>query len=693
MLSRLLRPRVVAVLILVFQLAIATRSHALPATPVLSIDGLGKGAAPIDGLWQFHTGDNLAWASPSVADNDRSAGWEQITTNKSWGEQGHPAYTGFAWYRKHIHLTTAPNTPADVAMLIQHVDNVYEIYWNGILVGHQGHMPPGPSFAYNPPMQTFGLGPIRDGVLAVRVWKCPLLSFDNEKLGGFYSPPRIGSPEAIAAIKAQSDYAWLRSRQYNFGLRALNALGMVLSLLAWFRNRSQRVLLALAGFSGAPVIMLLLVGLRIPFDFFFAIGWLQPVLSIADISLWFLLLYLLKLDESPRLARFTFWLAIVNVASTSLDGLLSGLDWENPLFIGWIQGADALLTAIFTTAEIYPLVLVAFALRKKLDFTRWLVAGTACLAGMLSVIRIAVQQGSRYTHWTLAEKISSPLFNIYGNVFTAQVLADTLLLIAIIYAVYRYVQDSARLHSTMEQEFKSAQELQRILIPENLPELPGFAFTSAYRPAHEVGGDFFQIIPLEGKHTGSTLVLLGDVSGKGLKAAMTVSLIVGAARTLAKFVPQPAEILHELNQRLCGRLSGGFVTCLVMRLSPDGQCLIAGAGHPAPYLNKRELDLPGSLPLGILATAAYEEKAIDLREGDHFALYTDGLLEARGADGEIFSFERLHELFATAPDASRATEAAVNFGQEDDITVLTLTRLATREQSSTRYSAPLLLEA
>jgi hypothetical protein len=587
----------------------------------------------------------------------------------------------------------APGAPANVAMLIAKVENVYEIYWNGVLVGGHGQMPPNPNFPYSPPVQTFGLGPIRDGVLAVRVWKAPLLSFDTEKLGGFYAPPLIGSPDTIAALKAQSDYTWLRGRQYGFGMQALQGIAMVLSLLAWLRKRSQRVLLAMAAFSGAPVLVLFLVGLRIPFSFYFALGWLQPALSIADISLWFLLLYLLKLDENPKLARFTLWLAILSLASTSLDGLLCTLNWTDPLYVSWVQGADAVLTAIFTTAEMYPLVLVGFALRKKLDFTRWLVAATACLAGMLSVIRIAVQQGARYTHWTLGEKIGSPLFAIYGNVFTAQILADTLLLIAIVYAVYRYIQESARRQSTVEQELKSARELQQVLIPENLPELPGFAFTSAYRPAQEVGGDFFQIIPLEGKRAGSTLVLLGDVSGKGLKAAMTVSLIVGAARALAKFAPEPAEMLNELNQRLFGRLNGGFVTCLVMRLSPDGQCAMASAGHPAPYLNKHELDLPGALPLGVLATAIYEERSIELREGDHFALYTDGLLEARGANGEIFSFERLNELFATDPDASKATETAVNFGQDDDITVLTLTRLATREQSSTRYSAPQFLEA
>ena len=673
-------------------LAFATAPPAQPNAPVLAIQGLGKGTETLDGPWQFHLGDNPAWAGSDVVDTDRGAGWVQITTDRPWGAQGFPAYTGYAWYRKHLDITPAAGASADVAMLIRQVDNVYEIYWNGVLVGHDGEMPPAARYPYNPPPQTFGLGPIRGGVLAIRVWKAPLLSFDPNEVGGFYTTPVIGSPAAIAATKASIDYSWLRSRQYSFGLQALNAIVMILTLLAWFRNRSQNVLLAMAVFSGAPALALLLTGLRIPFSFSFALGWLQPVLSLADIGLWYLLLYLLKLDESPRLTRLTHTLAIISLSATSLDGILTVLDWSNPLLGRWIQGADAILTAIFTMAEMYPLILVGFALRKRhLDPARWLVAIAAALTGMLSVIRIAVQQGARYTHWTLGEKIGAPIFTIYGNVFTAQILADTLLIIAIVYAVYRYIQESARQHSAMEQEFRSARELQQMLIPENLPELPGFAFSTAYRPAQEVGGDFFQIIPLEGPQAGSTLILLGDVSGKGLRAAMTVSLIVGASRTLARYTSSPAELLSELNQRLAGRLNGGFVTCLALRLTPDGQCTIATAGHPAPYLNKHEIDLPGSLPLGVMATTAYEEQVLHLQEGDHFALYTDGLLEARGADGEIFSFERLNELFATNPDAAKATETAVDFGQEDDITVLTLTRLTNKEKASSRYSAPQLL--
>ncbi len=681
----------IAVCTLGTQMTFAVNVPTQPGAPVLSIEGFGKGTAQLDGPWQFHLGDNPTWANQAVQDNDATAGWQQITAGRPWGAQGHPAYTGFAWYRKHINLTPAPGAAADVAMLITQVDSVYEIYWNDSLVGKYGHMPPDPKYQFNPAPQTFGLGSMRDGVLAVRVWRAPLFSFDPNEIGGFYATPVIGSPDAIANLKASMDYSWLRSRQYSFGLQALNAIIMVLSLILWFRDRSQRVLLAMAGFSGSPMLALVLTGLRIPFSTDFALGWLQPVLSIADISLWYLLLYILKLDENPKLKRFTHLLAIVSFTSTSLDGILAVLDWSNPLFGSWAQGADAVLTAIFTIAEMYPIILVAFAVRKRLDGARWLVAIAAALAGMLSVIRIAVQQGARYTHWTLGEKIGAPLFTIYGNVFNAQLLANTLLLLAIVYAVYRYVQESALEHSKMEQEFKSARELQRVLIPENLPELPGFAFTTAYRPAQEVGGDFFQIIPLEDDRRGSTLILLGDVSGKGLKAAMTVSLIVGAARTLAKFAPQPAELLNELNQRLAGRLDGGFVTCLAMSLAPDGKCVLSSAGHPAPYLNKRELDLPGSLPLGVLVAATYEEETITLQEGDHFALYTDGLLEARGVNGEIFSFERLTELFASHPDAAKATEAAVDFGQEDDITVLTLTRLATREKSSTRYSAPQFL--
>ena len=666
---------------------------ATTAAPVLKIDGLGKGWAALDGPWQFHLGDDSAWALAETPDATGVNGWEQLSPEKTWGDQGHPNYVGFAWYRKHVHLRMAPEAGQDVAMTIRHIDDVYQIYWNGQLVGQNGTMPPNPSYPYNSIAQTFGLGKIRDGVLAIRVWKAPLLSFDPSNLGGLQTAPVVGSPIAITAAKTELDYAWLRGRQYYFAMQSLYALVALLAVLAWFRDRRQKVLLAIAAFSVAPVGQMMLVGLQLPFSFSVALGWDQPLLSLQDIGLWFLLLYLLTLDENPRLKWFTQVLAIISFTVTSLDGLLLTLDWSKASVIAWAQGADAVFTVIFTIAEAYPLVLVAFGIRKRLDSARWLLAIAAFLTEMLFVLRIALSQGSRFTHWTIGERLNQPLFKINGMGFTPQALADTLLLMAIVYAVYRYMQETLRRQGALEQEFKSARELQQVLIPETLPELKGYAVTSAYRPAQEVGGDFFQIIPLEGAETGSTLIVLGDVSGKGLRAAMTVSLIVGAVRTLAKYEPRPAQLLAELNQRLLGRMQGGFATCVALRLEADGRCAMASAGHPAPYLNHNEIELPGALPLGVEPGTSYAEKSVVLKEGDHFALYTDGLLEARNVSGEIFSFERLNELFAKKPNAAEATEEAVHFGQDDDITVLTLTRLRTGQQSTTTMILPVLASA
>ncbi len=646
-----------------------TSSASGSGTDVLALENLGKGLAPVDGAWQFHLGDDLSYGSPTLDDAEGHNGWERRTTDKTWGAQSHSAYVGYAWYRRHIHVKPAAGESPDMAMLIQRVDDAYEVYWNGRLIGGFGKLPPDPVHYYHPPAQTLGLGPITDGVIAFRVWKAPLNSFDSDQLGGFYFPPVIGSPAAIGARKAELDYTWMRSEQFVFALTFLYALVMVLSLLFWLRNRSQRLLLSMAVYCFALVAGIFLLTLRIPFSNDFALGWFQPIFVLQDVGLWYVLLYILKLDQYPGIARATRILAIVAIVGGSLDGILVAV--TSPVYVPLAQVADAILTVITTAIEPFPLVLVAFGLRQRLDAPRWLVAIFASLAGMFSVVRIGVQRGSRFTHWKLADKIDAPLFNVLGNNITTQNLMRVLLLVAIVYGVYRYSRDASLRQSTLEQEFKSARELQQILVPETLPDIAGFALTSAYKPAAEVGGDFFQIISLAGS---STLIVLGDVSGKGLKAAMTVSLLVGAIRMAVESSSSPGELLVALNRRLYGRLQGGFATCIALRLDPDGGCILATAGHPAPFLNQREIELPGALPLGLTPDASYEETTLRLREGDHFALYTDGLLEARNATGELYGFERLNILFGTFPTALQASEEAIAFGQDDDITVLTLTR-------------------
>ena len=659
--------------------------------PLLTAEGLGKGTVTLDGPWQFHLGDNPDWAAPSLDDATGQAGWEQLSADKPWGEQGHHAYTGYAWYRRHLHLQPAAGASPEFSLLVPRIEDVYEVYWNGVPVGNEGKFPPASSYRYNQVPQIYQMGQARDGVLAVRVWKAPLDSFDTGLQGGFVGLPLAGSAAAIADRKTDFDYRWLRSRQYQFALDSLTFLIMALSLVAWLRDRSQKLLLWMSLYALSVVLGLFLVGLHLPWSYRFALGWLQPVHALADISLWFLLVYLLRLTENRRLARLTLWLAWITLTANVLDGALTLFDWSTPAMVRWSQGADAFLTIFETVPELLPLLLVGFAIRKKLDPARWLVAFFAFSASLISNFRIAVSQGSRYTHWTLGRTINAPLFTVWGNPLTPITLANTGLLLAIVYAVYRYTREAALRQGAMEQELRSAQELQQVLIPELLPSLPGYSVTSAYIPAQEVGGDFFQVIATG--PDGAAWLVLGDVSGKGLRAAMTVSLIVGMLRTLAEFTAQPADILTALNRRLYGRMHGGFVTCLVMLLEADGRCVLASAGHPPPFVNQQEVALPGALPLGLVAEATYEQRTVPLQEGDHLVLYTDGLLEARAATGELFSFDRLSSLMQQKPSAEQATKAATDFGQEDDITVLTLTRLAKGEAPSTLLKAPALAPA
>jgi Stage II sporulation protein E (SpoIIE) len=641
---------------------------------------VGNATALLDGQWQFHTGDNLAWASPDLDDS----GWGAIGVDKSWGAQGHFGYTGYAWYRRHLTLTPVAGAKTDLALFFPPVDDAYEVYWNGKLIGKSGNLPPHPVWYFDSPYRTFEIGPPQSGVLAVRVWKAGYASFDSGVLGGFSQPPRLGSSEAIAAHKEGLDHQWLRSRQYDFGLDLLYGLVALLSFLAWLRSRSQKLLFWMGVYAAEPLLVQGLISFRIPFSYLFSLGVLQPLLGIGDIALWFLLLYLLQLEDHPLLSRWTRILAIIAIVSTTLDGCLTLWAFDASSF----PIPDAILTAIFSLLEAFPLVLIAFALRKRLDASRWFVAILAFTRDFIVILRATLDQGQRFTHWTFGDKIEAPLFTINGSSFNVLSVVSTLLFVAIVYAVYRYTIEQSRRQGILEQEFKSAQELQRVLIPETLPSVQGYSVTSAYRPAEDVGGDFFQLIP---QPSGSTIFVLGDVSGKGLKAAMTVSMIVGAARTLAEISDDPAQILSGLNRRLFGRVQDGFATCLVMRLDPEGECVLANAGHPSPFLNQQELMLPGELPLGLLPAANYKTTVVHLDVADRLTLYTDGLLEARNAAGELFSFERLQQLIATQPDARQASEAAVAFGQDDDITVLTVTRLATGVESTTLLLAPALV--
>jgi serine phosphatase RsbU (regulator of sigma subunit) len=234
---------------------------------------------------------------------------------------------------------------------------------------------------------------------------------------------------------------------------------------------------------------------------------------------------------------------------------------------------------------------------------------------------------------------------------------------------------SLRRQKQMALDVKQAQEIQQVILPGAVTWFPGYAIESEYRPAREVGGDFFQILPHESD--GSMLIIVGDVTGKGLQAGMMVALLVGAIRSTAEFNSDPEFMLRSLNRRLLGR-GDAHATCLAMRVTGDGEVKLANAGHLPPYLNGKPVDIEGALPLGLDYDAEFSVTSFRLSEGDRMVLVSDGIAEAMDAEGRLFGFERVEKMLAQNESAllsaTALADAAQQFGQEDDISVITVTR-------------------
>jgi hypothetical protein len=673
--ARFARLRCVPLLIL---LAAAASLSAQPiqSSASMSLEELGPGAVALIGPWRFHMGDDTRWASSSLDDSQ----WQPIRGDRPWGQQGYPRYTGYAWYRIHLSQGSALQIPQQFSLLVPHIFDVYEVFWNGRRIDQEGRMPPWPVWRVSQQPRVLQLNCEENGVLAFRIWKAPLFSDDSGELGGFDRAPVIGSPAAIADARASVEYEWLHRRQLQFAEQLVYGLVALLSFLVWWCDRGQRVLLWMAAYAITPAVVVLLLDAHLALPYSLAMGLTQPANCLHDVSLWFLLLWLLHLHDDRGIFRATKSLAIVSLSITSFDGLLLGMAWH-PAWLRGVQALDAAITTVTTLTEILPVVLVAFAIRRRnhLEPATWIVVAVTILDGMFFGVQEAVKQGQRFTGWTIGNELAGPLFSINGNAVTLAIILRALLLVAMVSAVSISYRKERRTEMLLAHEFSSARELQRMLIPETQHSVPGFVVSSSYCPALEVGGDFFQLIPSAADPDGSTLLVVGDVSGHGLKAALSVSYVMGITRVLAEIFPEPGPLLTEMNHRLCGQMENGFVTCIAARIDRLGTCTLSSAGHPPPFLNWMALEVPGALPLGLVAADSYDQTTLQLNPGDHLALYTDGLLEARNKAGELYGFERLQKLFAANPSAPQAAEEALRFGQDDDVTVVTLAYIGIRD--------------
>jgi GAF domain-containing protein len=240
---------------------------------------------------------------------------------------------------------------------------------------------------------------------------------------------------------------------------------------------------------------------------------------------------------------------------------------------------------------------------------------------------------------------------------TAAAIANALLCAEMVNAAQTQAAFAAELHA--------ASTVQQLLLQSASRSTPGFQVDSVYLPASEVGGDFFFV---SSAPDGSLTAIVGDVSGKGLTAAMRVAMILGVLRRETSH--DPGDILSGLNNALIAQGQLGFTTACCIRISLSGDFALANAGHIAPYLSGREIITIPALPLGLLADQTYELVQGRLAPEERLVILSDGVPEARSQSGELYGFERLSGL--TLMTAQEIAEAAQAFGQEDDITVLTL---------------------
>jgi serine phosphatase RsbU (regulator of sigma subunit)/predicted ester cyclase len=245
----------------------------------------------------------------------------------------------------------------------------------------------------------------------------------------------------------------------------------------------------------------------------------------------------------------------------------------------------------------------------------------------------------------------------------------------------------------VDQELLVARRIQQASLPEEVPTLEGWQISPYYRPAREVGGDFYDFHFLSEGRLG---LVVGDATGKGVPAALVMSTTCGMLQAVSEALDSssPGEVLKRVNEALTIRIPANmFVTCFYAILdSKSGSLRYANAGHDLPYLNRsgdddaEELRATG-MPLGLMSEMSYEEGEVSLREGNCVLFYTDGLVEAHDPKGEMFGFPRLHALVGEHGEERALgnflleelyTFVGEGWEQEDDITLLTLRRSAAR---------------
>ncbi len=625
--------------------------------------------------WKFQPGDNPDYAQPAYDDS----AWKLMSIEPranyhdpyfssdlyipGWTARGYPNLTGYAWYRtrfkvmggnKNLWLEMPPD-----------VDDVYQVYANGQLVGSMGKFTANHVTAFYSHPEEFHLPTADtngDVVLALRFYMQPESVLWNFGAGGMHAPPVIGLPDTVALLQQRNQDVILHT---DLSYLLLGLLALIAGIAAFWIYRMDRFeqayfWLALAFAMEAVVSISNFIASTTYWESYAANVLINDLIGSALGPLFWLLFwaYWFRLRAIRMVGRIGWTLVLLEVLTFScllqpVMGTLIPLGWTHDLW---------LLSTIWTFVFAVLLVAVTVGGIRQDRAEGWTALPAVVLLGItlfstdLEVIGVPVSY-----------------FPFGIRLGIGDVSLFVLILVVLGLVVRRFLRSQMR-QQEMAQDVKHAWEVQQVLIPAELPHVPGLTIESEYRPAREVGGDFFQIIP----HAtdGSVLIVVGDVTGKGLQAGMLVALIVGAIRERVETSFDPLAMLQSLNRRLMGR-GHAHATCLALRIAADGSATLANAGHLPPYLNGKELPMEGALPLGMVESAQFSVMHFQLAPADTLMLMSDGVAEAQDEQGHLFGFDRINQLLQQPISAAEVAASAQNFGQEDDISVLSVTRTAT----------------
>jgi hypothetical protein len=637
------------------------QGQAAAASPaVVAAPASFQGSIKLDGPWRFQAGDDPRWADPGFDDSN----WTTVALSEPLINQGIGAYSGFGWYR----LRLQPQDLKQFSDLTAHAplslfvegDSAGQlaVYVNGVEAGWTTGMTDRLIEYQSPPLKIplARANPDAPIVLAIRSWAGPTETIRRGLLGKV----ELGTSDAIAeraalAVGQRWDERAISAMVVTFLFLCVAGLGEALYLAQ--REHAEYLWLALLCLTVA------------------AAGAADAAFGLGAMALGTYHIFTLFAGRAFMAVTLEFVLRFTGSKAQRLIRSVQVALLLVPILS--LVHLDAAYDVVSVAAEVVFCGLVCVLL-----FQSWR-RGRGDAGIMLPPFFLAATADSADTildyaasqHW-LPEQFASHRFHLGPVEFGTGTVAYTIflgsLVAVILYRFIRVSQDEQRANA----EISAARSVQALLIPTHLPSNRNFVLESAYLPVNGVGGDFFQVLPLKDD---SLLIVVGDVSGKGLQAAMNSSTLVGALRN--ELSHDPATVLEHLNRVLLGAVAAPgavpdldcapcFATCLCARIYPDATLAIANAGHLSPYREGRELELPPGLPLGVIAGNRYEQVTFQLDHRDRLVFVSDGVVEATNAEGELFGFERTQQV--SRESARYIAQEAKHFGQTDDITVVSL---------------------